>query len=206
MRKIMIIPIALILLLVMTYLLIRFDVFSYKPKCRYIKNCDFSYNPSPDEWVTNGFYNYGNYTLGAGWYENSVPVNGRSTLMLMHPQSPDRPTTINQTFYLPVILGKTKYILRASVANIGNYWYETVKATGCFDNGFVLKIIDNKGQENKLLDTVVNSKDGWKEFKFDISNYNAQTVTVQLESWASGHCGFGGTFGAVDYIDVELVP
>lgn len=207
MKKIIVITIILVLAVIGAFLFILSKSLSYQPKCRFIKDCDFTYDPSPSNvWVANGLYSESGsaYTVGASWYEAGAPVNGRSTLMLMHALTPQLPSTINQTFYLPVIFANAnaKYILRVSLANVGQYYF---KSKACYDSRFVLKLIDSNDVENTLLDKVVNSNEGWKEFKFDISSYNAQNVTVQLESWV-GNCNyFEGAFGAADYIDVELV-
>jgi len=208
MKKIIVITIILVIAVIGAFLLIQFKSFSsYQPKCRFVKDCDFTYDPEPTKvWVANGLYseNGSAYTVGASWYEAGALVNGRSTLMLMHALTPQLPSIINQTFYLPVIFANAnaKYILRVSLANAGQYYF---KSKGCYDSRFVLKLFDSEGKGVNLLDTTVNSKDGWKEFKFDISSYNAQNVTVQLESWPGQCDNFEGAFGVVDYIDVELV-
>lgn len=183
------------------------EILSTKPSlsAEIVTNPDFVYEE--EGWFTKDtpFYSEGNPLLerteidweSGGWYEKDV-VDDRDNFIIIHPYSTRLGDYVQRSFYL----SGGSYNLVVGIANIaGKAAY--AETTGCDDVGFLIKIIDQSGKENKLFNKIINSNDGWVDISFDIKDLSGQTITVRVESYAGGPCGdWRAEWAAVDYIDI----
>jgi len=155
-----------------------------------------------------------NASLGDVYWKNNqaiyisdeYDIGGRKGVIAIHPISVNEGSYIEQSATLPQQTPLKLYIGAADIAgkvNIPTSKYNFT-ASKCDDVGFIVKLTDVNANKEKILDNfVINAKDGWKDFAYDISGYAGKTVTVRVESYAGGPCGkWVGEWAAVDYVDI----
>ena len=202
----------LIAVIVLSFILVGlglFYLYSSKPrqfsKCsvtgqlsRYGKGEIITSNPF---FATDDFSNFGDN--GAA-YNLNKNFRGRTGVVAVHPQLDKTKTFITQRVYLEP---GYKYALKVAVADIAGWIPETDGICECMDGILKIKVLDSStGQEEMLLDCVLDSRDDWQDFSFDISKYAGKTINITAEGHVGGPCGdWCGEWVALDYFYVEKI-
>ena len=147
------------------------------------------------KWESNGFY-------------TNCSVNGRDGIIIIHPINRSLGKYVQQETLLPEM---KRYKLIIGVANIAGKNIcpelpaasEVLSACSCSDSGIKIIIIDKSDNSTETLsEFIVDSREGWKDYKFDISRYAGKNIIIRLESFEGGPCGVCAEWSAVDYIDI----
>ena len=132
-----------------------------------------------------------------GWYTDSE-IWGRKGIVILDPVDPIQGRFIKQHVYLL----KGSYTLLLGIANIAGS-YPDLNSSGCDEVGFRVKTYNyyNK-KENLLLDTIVNSKEKWKDLSINFKTESDGETILMVESYHGGHCDSLTDWAAIDYLDI----
>lgn len=163
-------------------------------------NPTFTYEPIPQE-ILNDPRKRREFRLP--WYTSGGVIFARTeegSIVIIHPVNLTTPRWIAQNISLP---SHEKYVLGAVMGNVADLLkgirivdprfnktiiIEPCKST-CSDAIIKLKIVDVKsGKETTIYETVVDSRDGWREVFLDISKYAGKEIIFKAEGYAGGPC------------------
>jgi hypothetical protein len=135
-----------------------------------------------------------------GIYKKYYPRLAEEGILILHPYNVTMPRFLSQN----ITLYNYSYVLLARVAHIGNLAKynssECFKLYGCVDAEIKIKVTDiETKREETIYDGIIDSRDGWKDIKIDISKYKGKNITFKIEGWAGGPCDvWCGEWAAVD--------
>lgn len=136
-----------------------------------------------------------------GWFE-TIPIDGRDNVIVIHPISVNTPRFIERMVYIP----SGPRFLSVGLANIrGKMEYSTTPDIENYgDVIFIIKIKDIEKDKWYNDAVLVDSTEGWKDIKYDLDErFSEKDVIIRVEGRAGGpHSDWDGEWAAVDYIAI----
>lgn len=131
-------------------------------------------------------------SLWLPWYSNglyidyALPIESDNIgVVLLHPIGGETPRYIAQNVTLP---NRDNLVLVARIANIADY-VDSPCANGCSDAIIKIKFIDREtGLSEIIYESVVESRDGWKNVALDISEFAGKDIIFEIGGYAGGPC------------------